>query len=408
MIDYDSHDPAIAQNPFPTYALLRESCPVQWSRAWDGYWVATGHKEVSIAARGPRLFKTSEQQTDGTLQGVTLPSLGQTGRMVPLELDSPECLRYRKLMAAFYSASRTAARADEIRELASECLDEVIDQGSCEIVKALTQKLPCILTLRDIGLPEERWYDVETMLIRGLFSAPHDPATARECAQLICLDIVEALDARRRGEPGGLLAHLLACEVDGKPVTDDAIVSMMYLLLLGIDPTSSVTAIALRELDRRPQLRARLMADRTLIPKAADEFLRWVSPVQGTLRIAADSLELGGRNVQKGERILLGWAAANRDEAVYRDADRLDFDRDTTRHLAFGSGQHYCLGAPMVRQMFTAMLNEVFDRIPDYSVADEAGIRWYPDITPVYGICALPIRFTPGQRRESRHALRQP
>ncbi len=396
-VDYDSHDPAIAEDPYPVYARLRQSCPVQWSRAWDGYWVATGHREVSLAARNAKVFKTSQDLTDGTVQGVTIPPLGQTGRMVPLELDSPECLKYRKLMAAFYSPRRTAARAGEFRKLARECIDEVIESGSCDIVQALTEKLPSILTMRDIGIPEERWSEIDAMLHRALFSAPHDPPAAREAAQIICLDIVEALESRREGAPGGLLAHLITCEVDGEPVSDDAIVSMMYFLLLGIDPTSSLTAIALRTLDHRPELKARLMADRTLIPKAADEFLRWVSPVQGTSRILSEDVEMAGRTLRKGDRVLLAWAAANRDEGTFTDPDVVDLDRGSDRHMAFGGGPHYCLGAPMVREMFTAMLEEVFDRMPDYSVADES-IRWFPDLTPVYGISALTVRFTPGAR----------
>ncbi|MFH8533533.1 cytochrome P450 [Streptomyces tendae] len=395
--DYDSHDPAIAVDPFPTYAKLRESCPMQWSRAWDGYWVATGHHEVSSAARDARTFQTAQNRADGTVQGVTIPSLGQSNRMIPLELDSPECLKYRKLISVFYSPKRVAARAGEVRQLAAACIDEVIERGECDIVLAMTEKLPSILTMRDIGLPEERWFDIDSLLYRALFAAPHDPSTARECAQLICLELVEALDAQRDGDRAGLLGHLATCEVDGAPIPDDDIVSMMYLLLLGIYPTSSLTAIALRTLAQQPELRSRLMSDRSLIRTAVDEFLRWVSPVQSTGRIAAEDVELGGQRITRGEQVLLGWAAANRDDSVFPHSDRIDLNRDAGRHLAFGAGQHYCVGAAMVREMFTAMLEEVFDRIPDYTVADDAAIEWFPDLTPVYGIKALPIRFAPGR-----------
>ncbi|MYZ16180.1 cytochrome P450, partial [Streptomyces sp. SID337] len=118
---------------------------------------------------------------------------------------------------------------------------------------------------------------------------------------------------------------------------------------------------------------------------------------QSTGRIAAEDIELGGQRIARGEQLLLGWAAANRDDSVFPHADRIDLNRDAGRHLAFGAGQHYCVGAAMVREMFTAMLEEVFDRIPDYTVADDAAIEWFPDLTPVYGIKALPIRFTPGR-----------
>jgi cytochrome P450 len=391
---FDTHDPRLAVDPYPVYARLRAAGPVAWSQAWGGYWVAICHPEVTAAANRPETFWTSAVLADGTLQGVSIPALGQTRGMLPLELDPPECLEYRRLLAARYSAATVRARLPELRELAARCVDEVIDAGSCDIVEALTLRLPGIVMMRDIGLPESRWRDIGSMLRRALLRAPHDLDGAREGALLVCQEVVEAIEAHRGARAtagGGIIGELMRSHVGAARVADDEIVSMVYLLLLGVDPTSTLTATALWYLARHPGLRARLTADLSLVPRAAEEFLRWVSPVQATSRVAGSEVELGGRVVHSGDRVLLIWASANRDEAVYRDADSIDVDRGA-RHLAFGGGIHYCLGAHLARAMFTVMVEEVVTRMPDYRVVEDA-VAWFPDLSAVYGVTALPITY---------------
>ncbi|MEU3415727.1 cytochrome P450 [Streptomyces sp. NPDC006658] len=397
--DFDSHDPALARDPFPAYERLRAVGPVTWSERWDGFWVAVGHREVSAAARSRSLL-TGRTLPDGTVQGVTIPPLGQTGRMAPLELDAPLALKYRKLLAAFYSAGRVRAREQELRDLARESLDAAIAAGTCDIVPAFTLRVPAIVTMRDIGLPDDRWSDVDALLHRALLAAPHDMPAARHYAQLITLEIVEEMEAVRdllEDDPdaraGGLIAQLLRTTVDGEPVPDEDIVSMMYFLLLGIDPTSTLTATALWHLAHHPGLKRRLIDDPRLIPRAADEYLRWMSPVQGTSRTAAEDFTLGERHLAAGERVFVSWAAANRDESVYPNASEVDLDRLGERHHAFGGGPHYCVGAGIVRAMFTVMLEEILTRRPDYEIADENAITWFPDLSSFYGITSLPLHL---------------
>jgi cytochrome P450 len=255
--------------------------------------------------------------------------------------------------------------------------------------------------MRDIGLPDDRWFEIDSALHEALLAAPHDMPAARAHAQRITLELVAELDERAEtgvgSTAGGLIPHLLASTVDGRPVAEADIVSMLYLLLLGIDPTSTLTATALLHLADNPKLRKRLIAEPGLIPAAADEFLRWTSPVQATSRTVAEDVELDGQPIRAGERVLVHWAAANRDATVFADPDAVDIDRDTGRHLAFGSGAHYCVGAAIVRAMFTVMLEEVLTRLPDYEIADRDGVTWFPDLTSVYGVTALPVRFPPGR-----------
>jgi cytochrome P450 len=249
-----------------------------------------------------------------------------------------------------------------------------------------------MLAMRDIGLPESNWSAIESELHRAVLSTPHDPEGAREAAQQVCLDIIDAMEAEQRVGNDTLIDQLLRSEIDGAPVSPEDIVSMLYLLLLGTDPTSTLTATALWHLARNPDQRAALVRDRTRIAEVADEFVRWVSPVQGTFRTMKTDDVIGGQQVCAGHRMLLSWASANRDENVFDRPDDVILDRDTSKHVAFGGGPHYCLGAPMVRLMFTVMVEEVLARLPDYEVIEE-GVEWFPDLSSIYGIRALPIRF---------------
>jgi cytochrome P450/biotin carboxylase len=390
--DFDSHDPALAADPFPAYERLRSSgCPVSWSGAWDGFWVASRHAEVAAVARDHD-FKTADVLPDGTVQGISIPPPGHTGRMIPLELDTPACLKYRRLLSPLYSPSQVASRRGELRELAAGCVDAIAAGGRADLVDALTLRLPGIVTMRDIGLPDERWREMADMIHRGLLSSPHDMDTARDYAQLVCLEIIAELETC--GDRG-IIGMLRAAEIDGAPLSDADIVSIVYLLLLGMDPASTLTATALWHLARHPDMKERLIADPSLIPRAAEEYLRWVSPIQGTGRIARRDVVLGGADLRAGDRLFVSWASANRDALVFGEADRVDLDRDTSRHVAFGGGVHYCLGASLVRAMFTVMIEEILTRIPGYTLADEAAVEWFPDVSFAYGVSALPVTFPP-------------
>lgn len=395
-LDFDPHDPAIAIDPFPTYAALREWYQVSWSRSWGGFWVASRYASVAAASR-MRTLHAGHTLPNGVVQGISVPPVGRSGPLIPLELNPPQSLAYRRLLTDLYSPASVKARIPEIRRLAADSLDAVIERGSCDIVQALTERVPSILTMRDIGIAEERWAEVDSLVHDALM---RDPASGKgaDAGQAVCVIILEEMEELRDCGSGGLMSRLLSATIDGEPVSDEAIVSIVYLLLLGIHPTSALVATALWYLARHPELRDRLVADRSSLHSCADEFLRWVSPVQGTCRTAVADLRLGDTKIAAGERVFLSWASANRDATVFEDADSVAVGRNCSHHIAFGSGPHYCLGASLVRTVFVVVINEVLCRIPDFEIADEPTISWFPDLSSVYGIDALSLKFTPGRR----------
>jgi cytochrome P450 len=393
-VNFDSHAPDLAPDPFQTLARIQATGPVCWSPEWDGFWVATGHTEVVTASRDKNYLAGYVRQ-DGAFQGIGIPTLGQTGRLIPSELNVPECLKYRKLLSGFYSPNQISARMPEFRALATQYVDEIVGLGGCDLVQALTMRLPAVVAMRDIGLAEDKWPRLCSVVDEALRCGPRDPAGYRNHGQAACMEILDEMDERRGRAGAGLISMLLASTIDGEPVPDEAIVSMMYLQLLGIHPTSALAATALWYLAGHPDLKIRLTADPSLIPGAVEEFLRWTCPIQSTVRTAADDIELGGQRITAGERIFLSWAAANRDETVFPDADSVDIERDTTGHMSFGGGPHFCLGASTVRALCVATLEVVLARIPDFELADETTVSWFPDVSFVYGVTRLPVVFEP-------------
>jgi cytochrome P450 len=165
-----------------------------------------------------------------------------------------------------------------------------------------------------------------------------------------------------------------------------------------MDTTSGLTGNTLVELSRQPELRQRLIDEPDLLDTATEEFLRHSTPTQGLGRTVSRDVEFHGQHLRKGERVLLAWAAANRDPDVFDEPNELKLDRSPNRHLAFGVGQHRCLGSNLARTMFKVMLTEILRRLPDFTVVDDELDR-FTDAVNVYALRSLRIRFTPGERR---------
>lgn len=396
---FDHHDRRLARNPFPVYDELRARCPVMRSDAWGGFWVATGRDEVVAVAKNDTAYRSGVVLPDGSILGVTIPSVGQTRPVLPMEVDPPENLKYRRLLNPFYTVHAVKSREHEIRALAESLVDDFIEDGECDLVASLTTALPALVTLREVGLPESRWPEFAEWIATVIHASGHDPGSAGEAAAHVYAQYAGAIAERRRsGLRQDIISTLMTSTIDGRPVTDEEIMDMGFLLLLGgMDTTSAASATTFLHLAGAPEIRNRIKADPTLIPAAVEEYLRFVSPVQGNARTVAVDTELGGVQLRKGDRLLALWAAANHDPAHVERPDRVDLDRPSNAHLSFGVGLHRCIGSHLARAMFRIMLEQVLDRLPDYRIAGE--VEWFDRIASLYGVKSLPIEFTPGRRR---------
>jgi cytochrome P450 len=286
-----------------------------------------------------------------------------------------------------------------LRRVVDSVLDKVIESGHLDLVLDLANPVPAIMTMHLLGLPLSDWDIYARPAHEGVFTPPDSPERSRVDSEMTALHprMLEAIAGRRR-EPreDDLLSHLAQVEIDGRSLPDEEILEIAMLVLLGgVDTTTSLMANALLYLHQDRDARQRLLQEPRLRPLACEEFLRWVAPVQTQARTATKDVQLGGCRIRSGDRILVSWASANRDERMFERPDEVILDRQPNRHLAFAVGIHRCIGSNLARSQFLAVLDAVLTRLPDYEVVEDQ-VERYQTIGMINGIVRMPSTFTPG------------
>ena len=394
---FDHHSVEHAQESVPAYRRLRETEPVVWTDAHDGFWVVSRYADIAEAARDEETFSSlKDMSREGTaFSGVSIPP--SPTRQLPIDLDPPLLGKHRKLLAARMSPHRARAKSDTYVAWADHCIDQFVTEGRGELVGQLASPVPTMATLAFLGLPVED---------HGLYSGPfHDiaalPKGTAEFAQAVedmteCMQRVAETVAERRKRPqDDAISVLVQGTIDGVALSETDVLDWVRLLLGGgIDTTTSLIAHSLVYLDRHPELRPDLVADRSALELFMEEMLRVSTPTQALARTATKDVELGGQQIKQGERVLLVWASANRDDSVFTDADVVCVDRSPNRHTSFGLGPHRCIGSHLARAEYLAVMERVLTRLPDFRLTE--GARQYESIGTVNGWRELPATFTPG------------
>ncbi|MEY2524007.1 MAG: hypothetical protein QOJ66_2572 [Ilumatobacteraceae bacterium] len=395
-VDYDHHLHDF-DSSVDIHRELRGRCPVAWSSKYGGYWVVTGYDELATAARDDQTF-SSAHIADSPQQGVMIPSTAKQAS-VPIELDPPEFLVYRHLLNPYFSPAAAAKWTQLVEDVTTACLDEAIESGHIDFVLDLANPVTTIFTLKFLGMPSHEWerwgrpfHDVASCI-------PGTPEHATAIAGLLYVNqqLMELVVAMRAQPGEGMVSDLANATLDGELLPLERVDGAAFKILPGgVDTTTALTANALHWLADHPHERARLAENPALIKTATEEFLRYFTPVQALARTATCPVVLGGQHVAAGDRVLLSWAAANRDETVFSEPDQLLLDRLPNRHTSFGLGAHRCIGSNFARDSFATMLRGVLTRIPDY-VIEEAAVR-NTTIGAVNGWVNLPAHFSPGPR----------
>ncbi|WP_326557739.1 cytochrome P450 [Micromonospora sp. NBC_01796] len=373
-------------------------CPVAYTPAHGGTWVVSGYEHLVEALRDYSTFSSfyDHSDADSPMRGTSNPPTPYLN--VPQELDPPEFFTYRRLLNPPLSPERSRRREPFIRQVTAACLDRVTPTGSADLVDALTNPVPAIVTMSILGIPLADFERYAQPIHRIVYSPPGSPEAAQAMVGLAeMMGLIAQLVGQRRAEPADDLISVLATATDdnGALLPLDHVISASGLVIAGgVDTTTALVSHALHWLYRNPAERARLVADPALIPAAVEEFLRVLAPVQFMSRTATRDVELGGQHIAAGERVMLAFAAANRDPAAFDDPTEVRLDRTPNRHVAFGSGIHRCVGAHLAKVQAVVMLEEVLRRIPDY-VVDEERLRPYPSIRAINGYINLPATFTP-------------
>jgi len=390
-VTYSPYAYGIHEDPYPVYARLRAEAPLYRNDEFD-FWALSRHADVLGAFRNVDGFSNAF--------GVSLdPSaFGPDAHrfMSFLALDPPRHTRMRSLVGKGFTPTKVAQMEDRIRAIAVEHLEPALERGSFDFIGDFAGKFPMDVISDLVGVdradrPEiRRLADLLVHREDGVFDVP--PAGME--AALTLLGYYQAMvDDRRRTPRDDLTSSLMAAEIDGDRLTDEEIIGFLFLMVVaGNETTTKLLGNAWYWGWRHPDQAGVPFADPGRVPDWVDETLRFDTSSQMLLRVARTPLELYGTTVPEGDRILLLVGSANRDEAVFPDPDRYDLDRDTSKLVSFGSGRHFCMGAPLARLEARIGLTELVDRVASYDV-DPDGIERVHSIN-VRGLAALPTTVT--------------
>jgi cytochrome P450 len=402
VIDFDHTSPAYAHGWRDLYEEMRQGCPVAWSESHGGYWIVSGYEDVCQVSRDDATFSSRKGPVgDIVCEGIAIPALA-TPPLLPIEVDPPGLRDYRVAMNPAMAPAAVEARRPLFGQLATWCVDQVIERGRIDFIEDLASPVPAMATMALVGLPLEHWrsYAEPFHTFAAFARDTEEFAGALRTMAEIRAEMYELTEERRRSPGGDLISRLTDVEVDGRLLSTEEIVGILITTLGGgVDTTTALIANSLAYLDEHPEHRPRLVADSDLMDSFGEEMLRYYSPVQGFGRTATRDVMVGDQMIAKGERVWISWAGANQDPAHFDRSDEIVLDRFPNRHTAFGVGAHRCVGSHLARAEFVVVMSEVLQRMPDYELVDGA-IR-YDSLGTVNGYHRLPARFTPGARRGS-------
>jgi cytochrome P450 family 142 subfamily A polypeptide 1 len=384
-------------DPWDRYRWMRDNAPAYWDESADGgLWGVTRYDDIMTIAKTPDLFcsgKSSRPERDSWI-----PSM--------INLDEPLHKRRRNIVNRGFTPRRVQDQEAKLRALTTELIDNVIEQGECDFVRDIARWIPMVAIGDMLGVqPQDReklleWSD--WMLGGGEIADVMDDAERREKQRSYTEGYfsyqANIIADRRKNPQDDLVSLLVTGEVDGERLDDMEILQESLLILIGGDETTRhVMTGGLEQLIRNPDQKQKLMDDPTKIEVAVEEMLRFVSPIVNMNRTLTRDTELHGEKLREGDRVLLLYAAGNRDERTFENPDHFDIERWPNRHVAFGGyGVHHCLGASLARLELKILFEEVLTRMPDIRFSSEAPLKRRPN-NFITGIEEMPVTFSPGK-----------
>jgi cytochrome P450 family 142 subfamily A polypeptide 1 len=359
------------RNPHEELAWLRANAPV-WKDPKHGVWGISTYDLVKQVATQPALFSNA---------GGIRPDNGPVPQMI--DMDDPEHWNRRKLVYKGLTPRRVREREPAIRRTASRLIDSVMEREEFDLIWDLAAWLPLTVIADELGVAEpdgEQLLHWSDELLTGLGSNDEETLTKQMLAAVGYAEYARRVIEARRAQPtDDLMSILVHAEVDGDHLSDEEVISESLLILVGGDETTRhvISGGVYQLLHDRSRWEA-LRADRSLLPTAIEEMLRWVSPIRNMARQATKDLELHGRQIRQGEKLLLLYPSANRDETVFEDPFRFDIRRTPNEHVAFGFGPHFCLGANLARLELTIILEELMDRLPTLELVERTEPPYRP------------------------------
>jgi cytochrome P450 len=408
-IDLTDLDRFAAGFPHDVFTRLRREAPVWFhpptphTPGGEGFWVVSRHADVVAVAADPRTFSSERGGTrdgGGTLIE-DLPAGFATGVLLNM-MDDPRHQRFRRLVTGTVSPRALAAVEDELRTRTAAIVDTVVARGHCDFLLDVAAELPLQAVARLLGVPQDdrhrlfAWANT-TLDYDGRDLGESDART--QAAQAAMFEYGSWLIAEKRRAPAD---DMLSAVVHGRiedehgaaaPPSDLELLMFFNLLIAaGSETTRNSLAIGVLALMEHPEQWAQLRRERALLPTAVEEILRWASSTAYNRRTATADVALGGQRVAAGDKVTLWWSSANRDEAVFPDPFRFDVRRHPNRHLAFGHGNHFCLGAVLARLEIRLVLGALLDRVADCTLTGP--VEWTRSNKHT-GVRHMPVAFRP-------------
>ena len=385
--NFNLYDPGYLADPYAVWAAMRTECPVARTDRHGGGYLPSRHADITAAALDPGTFSSRAGEVTGPV-----PDAGRELKLPPVTSDPPQHADDRRLLVPLFTRQAVARYEELTRATAARLIDQFEHRGEVDAANEYARDIPVVVTTRMLGLPAEDHERFHEWTVQMLKEGAADFRARAEAVHAIH-DYFARLVRSRAVEPdSGVFSFLLDRQAEDPSLTDDRIVGLSFLMLIaGIDTTWSALGAMLWHLATHPTDRRVLAADRTALPAAVDELLRLYAPV--TIgRVVTAQATLGGRELRLGERVILPWAAANRDPEVFDHPDRFDLARDGRRHLAFGVGIHRCLGAHLALLEIRVAMDEWLRRIPEFTLACDQ-VEWTAGNTR--GPKSLPLRISP-------------
>ena len=375
-------------DPFPAFAWMRQHAPAYFDES-SGVWGITRYADIKEISKDPETFSNA---------GGIRPDNDALPMMI--DTDAPEHVRRRRLVSEGFTPRRIRESEEGIRVICDAILDRVCEDGSADFVRDIAAPLPMIVIGNMLGVaPEDRadllrWSDD---MLKSLGSP--DPGAMEKAAMAgaeYATYIMAVAEQRKRdNQSDDLIGTLVHAEIDGDRLDDMSLIYESLLILIGGDETTRhVISGGMYELLRHPDQFAKLAADRSLLPGAVEEMLRWVTPIKNMARQMTRDVEFAGETLQKGQKLLLLYPSGNRDETVFDNPEEFDITRSPNDHMAFGFGSHFCLGNRLARMELTVMFDRLLDRLPDIALAEDAEPPKRA-ANFVSGYETMPVVFTP-------------
>ena len=383
-VQYNPLTPEVRANPYPLYRQLREQDPVHWSELMAS-WVLTRYDDVEAVLRDPR-FSTARRRTGNRFTEQLMEMQEQMGPIgqatTMLRADPPEHTRLRNLVSKAFTPRAIEAMRPHIQQIVDELLDAVAGSDRFDLIHDLAYPLPVIVIAEMLGVaPEDRdrfkrWSGDIAATLGGPMLSPEVIQQAIASSREMTDYFRGVIEIRRKEPEDDLLSALIAAKEQGEALSEHEVLATCVLLLVaGNETTTNLIGNGMVALLQHPDQLEQLRDDPSLTESAVEEFLRYDGPVQATGRTATEDVEVGGTVIKEGQVAFTLLGAANHDPAQFANPDTLDITRKDNRHLAFGHGIHFCLGAQLARVEAQVAFETLLRRFPDLKLGAD-GVEW--------------------------------